>query len=223
MGDVERHQPYEGQPDVEILDPRHFYAAYVFDRAAERESDVKTVIEQASELRYPVHYWWLSNAMDLQGAPDRLIVCVHHPSRSEDAGMDLYNILSQKEINWDDLDAATVEEYHFLGKPINDLGDLRHPEGNLLFPDIQIESVSPDSKVTLLTILSEDVRDEAESRLGRDLTSAEFTFLLAMFRKTLDWMDWTFYLGEAIRLCQESGQVGPAVEDSPWDSLVSDG
>jgi hypothetical protein len=63
--------------------------------------------------------------MDLQGAPDRLIVCVHHPSRSEDAGMDLYNALKGKEINWDDLDAAAVEEYRFMGMPVIELVDLR--------------------------------------------------------------------------------------------------
>jgi len=50
--------------------------------------------------------------------------------------MDLYKALKQKEIDWDDLDAATVEEYHFLGKPVKDLGDLRLREGYLLFPDI---------------------------------------------------------------------------------------
>jgi hypothetical protein len=66
------------------------------------------------------------------------------------------------------------------------------------------------------------MRDEAQSRLGRDLTGEEFTALLAQFRKTLDWMDWTFYLGEALRLCQEAGEIGPATEDPTWDSMVGD-
>ena len=222
MGDIERDQPFEDQQKTEILDPRHFYAAYVFDRAAERGSDVQTVIEEAQELRYPVRYWWLSSAMDLQGSPDRLIVCVHHPSRSEDAGMDLYNALRQKEISWDDLEAAALEEYHFLGKPVKELGDLHLPEGKILFTSHQVGSESLNAMVTLLTITSEDMRDETESRLGRDLTGDEFAFLLAQFRKTLDWMDWTHYLEEAIRLCQEAGQVGPVAEDPTWDSLVSD-
>ena len=49
--------------------------------------------EQARRFGYPVRYWWLSEAVDLQGFPDRLIVCAHHPSRDEDAGMDLYDAL----------------------------------------------------------------------------------------------------------------------------------
>jgi len=46
---------------AENLDPQYFYTAYAIDRAHKRELDVKAVIEQASELDYPVRYWWLSN------------------------------------------------------------------------------------------------------------------------------------------------------------------
>jgi hypothetical protein len=58
-----------------------------------------------------VAQFWLSDAMDLQGSHDRLIVCVHYPSHSESAGMDLYNVLKEKGVIWDELDSAVVEEY----------------------------------------------------------------------------------------------------------------
>lgn len=134
MGDSERRLMPGQQPETEILDPHHFYAAYVFDRANERDNDIKAVIEQSQGLGYSVRYWWLSEAMELQGSPDRLIVCVHHPSRSEDAGMDLYDALKEREINWDDLDAAALEEYRYFGKPVGSLTDLRWPLGESLFP-----------------------------------------------------------------------------------------
>ena len=73
-----------------------------------------------NSLGYPVRYWWLSEAMELQGSPDRLIVCVHHPSLGENAGMDLYNTLRQAaqkhKTLWDDLEAAQVDEYRQFGK-----------------------------------------------------------------------------------------------------------
>jgi hypothetical protein len=213
MGEFERHPPAGEQANAEILDPRHFYAAYVFDQAADRERDVRAVIEQAQALEYPLRYWWLSSAMDLQGSPDRLIVCVHHPSHGEDAGLDLYNLLREKEVSWDDLDAAAMDEYRFLGRPVNEPGDLRTPDGNRLYPASGAEQELPDGMIALLVITTQDIRDEAESLLGRDLTQGEFSALLAQFSKTLDWMDWTFYLGAAIYLCQEAGRVGPAAED----------
>jgi hypothetical protein len=89
----------------EELDPRHFYAAYVFAHAHERGEDVAALIEQAQLLGYPVRYWWLSQAMGPQGNPDRLIVCVHHPSMAEDAGMDLYEALEERQVTWDGLEA----------------------------------------------------------------------------------------------------------------------
>ncbi|MCJ7722923.1 MAG: hypothetical protein MUP03_02205 [Anaerolineales bacterium] len=119
---------------MEFLDPHHFYAAYIFDSANEREQDVQVLIEQAQRLGYPVRYWWLSDGMELQGFPDRLIVCVHHPSSSEDTGIDLYDTLKERRVAWDDLEAAVLEEYRYLGKPVEGLGDLRSPHGNRLFP-----------------------------------------------------------------------------------------
>ena len=132
------HQPdYEPEDSQglpgEILNPRHFYAAYVFDRAGTRLEDVKPLIEQAQHLGYPIRYWWLSDAMDLQNCPDRLIVCIHHPSRSEDAGMDLYDALTDLKIEWDDLDAAALDEYCCFGKPVAGLDDVLTSQGQALF------------------------------------------------------------------------------------------
>ena len=121
------------QMDEEI-DPRHFYAAYVFDQAHERREDIDTLMEQAQQLGYSMRYWWLSQAVELRGQPDRLIVCVHHPSSASDAGMDLYEVLARHEITWDDLEAAAVEEYRLLGKPIESLEVIHKPDGVPLFP-----------------------------------------------------------------------------------------
>ena len=80
MATLEMHIAGEDEsPPTENLDPHHFYAAYVFESAALRGRDVAVLIHEAQRLSYPVRYWWLSEAMDLQDAPDRLIVCVHHP------------------------------------------------------------------------------------------------------------------------------------------------
>jgi hypothetical protein len=123
------------------LDPRHFYAAYVFDRAHERQDDVSTLIEQAQQLGYPVRYWWLSQAVDLQGSPDRLIVCVHHPLSGEDAGMDLYEVLKEHQVTWDGLEAAAVDEYRLLGRPIEGLEVICRRDGTTLFPSALKETV----------------------------------------------------------------------------------
>ncbi len=82
MGTPEQRLPtgVADQLSKENLDPRHFYAAYVFDNAPTRRRDVAVLIHEAQHLGYPARYWWLSEAMELQGSPDRLIVCVHHPS-----------------------------------------------------------------------------------------------------------------------------------------------
>src|SRR5512135_3233307 len=90
----------------EDLSPHHFYAAYVFDDAGTCRRDVAVLLHEAQRLSYPVRYWWLSEAMDPQDAPDRLIVCVHHPSSAEDAGMDLYTTMSRiaqkHKVAWDE-------------------------------------------------------------------------------------------------------------------------
>jgi hypothetical protein len=137
MGGLE-NQPCYGMK-AEIMDPHHFYAAYVFNQAETHWQDILTLIEQAQRLRYPLRYWWLSDAMDLQGSPDRLIVCVHHPSHSENAGIDLYDVLKEKGANWDELDSAVVEEYVFYGKHLNSSDDLSYPYGRRIFPDAKTE------------------------------------------------------------------------------------
>jgi hypothetical protein len=125
----------------EDLDPRHFYAAYIFDQAHGRQDDVATLIEQAQQLGYPVRYWWLSQAVDLQGTPDRLIVCVHHRSIGEDAGMDLYEALGERQVTWDGLEAAAVDEYRLLGRPIEGPEVICRTNGTPLFPPAAEESL----------------------------------------------------------------------------------
>jgi hypothetical protein len=122
------------QQTEENLDPRHFYAAYVFDQAHQRQDDIATLVEQAQRLSYPVRFWWLSDAMQLHGHPDRLIVCAHHPSSAEDAGMDLYQALKERQVTWDDLEAAAVAEYCHFGDPIKDPEAIYKPDGTPLFP-----------------------------------------------------------------------------------------
>jgi hypothetical protein len=137
MGDRESWHhvdPHEFQGG-EILSGRHFYAAYVFDQAESRQADVQAVLQHATRLGYPVRYWWLSAVMDLQGSPDRLIVCVHHPSSSEDAGMDLYETLRAAQVEWDDLDVATLEEFIGFGRPVDEISKFALPGGISLFPE----------------------------------------------------------------------------------------
>jgi len=125
----------------EILDPRHFYAAYIFDRAHERGDDVASIVEQAQQLGYPARYWWLSQSVQLRDHPDRLIVCVHHPSSDGDAGMDLYETLKEHKVTWDDLEAAALEEYRLLGKPIEGLDFICRRDGTALFPPATAQKV----------------------------------------------------------------------------------
>jgi hypothetical protein len=215
MWEIEHRQPFTEQS--EILDPYHFYAAYVFDRMNEHQADVQTLVKQSQELGYPVRYWWLSDAMVLQGSPDRLIVCVHHPSRSADAGLDLYEILKEEEVTWDDLDAAALEEYVQLGKSVANLGDLRLPDGQMLYPEATPEENDHvhEWQATALFIISIDaVREASEERLGRLLLEEEFGSILQNFQKNLDWLDWTIYLDEAIDHFLKTGSIRQASEDS---------
>ena len=192
----------------EILDPHHFYAAYVFDQPETREKDITTLLEQAQQLGYRVRYWWLSDAMELQGFPDRLILCVHHPTVAEDAGIDLYETLKEKGVSWNELEAAVVDEYRDLGKPAKELGDLRSPLGNWLFPHaVPEEKRLSYPEGALLLITREDVRDELQGRLGRELTEEELSAVIVYFKKALDYLDWTFYLDEALNMSVEARQM----------------
>ena len=99
------------------------------------------MIEQAQQLGYPLRYWWLSQAVDLQGCPDRLIICVHHPSSAGDAGMDLYEALEERQVSWDGLEAAAVDEYRLLGRPVEGPEVICRTDGTALFPTENEESL----------------------------------------------------------------------------------
>ena len=81
-----------------------------------------------------MRYWRLSRGMELHDHPDRLIICVHHPSPDGDAGMDLYKVLKEQQVTWDDLEAAAVEEYRLLGRSIEAPQVICRSDGTLLFP-----------------------------------------------------------------------------------------
>jgi hypothetical protein len=72
--------------------------------------------------------------VELQGNPDRLIVCVLHPSPARDTGMDLYEALAEHQVTWDGLEAAAVDEYRTLGKPTEGPEVIYRPDGTPLFP-----------------------------------------------------------------------------------------
>ena len=220
MGSPEQHlAPGLGeQSRIEAIDPHHFYAAYVFDDAATRRRDVAALLHEAQRLSYPVRYWWLSEAMDLQDAPDRLVVCVHHPSSAEDAGMDLYTALSKiaqkHKVAWDELEAAQVDEYRQLGKAVADPGNIFEPDGTSVFPEPEIESED-----LLYTLTREDVQFVADALLGRTLSDDEMTAVAGRVPGNLDWIE---AVERAIRDCQAARQVGSAAEGYEQGSDRSD-
>ncbi len=128
--------PGEGEVITEIFDPKHFYAAYVYDYPQDREEDISQLIEMAQAKQYPIRYWWLSDATLVEDAPDSLIVCVHHQETGEDAGMDLYEALGEKGVKWDMLEAAAMHEYLFLGRVIDEDTELKYPDERPLFPEV---------------------------------------------------------------------------------------
>jgi hypothetical protein len=128
-----------GGGEREFYCSNHFYAAYVFDHAETHRVDITTIIEEAQRLGYPgVRYWWLSQAMDIQDSPDRLIVCVHHPRNDENAGMDLYDALQARQVSYDELDAAVLDEYLFLGRRTANVEKIDQPDGMPLFTPRQV-------------------------------------------------------------------------------------
>ena len=128
--------------------------------------------------------------------------------------MGLYEALTESGASWDDLDAAIVQEYRFLGKPIRDMLDFRQPDGSLLFPDAVSEGKRDAyPRDALLLITREDVLEELQERLGRELREDEFAAVLSRFKKALDCLDWTSYLDEAIQTYQDAGQIGQRVEN----------
>ena len=71
--------------------------------------------------------------MDIQNGPGQLIVCVHHPRNDENAGMDLYDALHARQVSYDELDGAVVEEYIYLGRSVVNLENIDQPDGMPLF------------------------------------------------------------------------------------------
>lgn len=132
MGKRERLEG-DHPPTIELCRSNHFYAAYVFDQAETHRVDITTLINEAQGLGYPVRYWWLSQAMDIENGPDRLIVCAHHPSNDENAGMDLYDTLQARHVSYDELNAAALEEYVYLGRRVANIENIDQPNGLPLF------------------------------------------------------------------------------------------
>jgi hypothetical protein len=201
MGSKERLslESADQQEPSEDFNPRHFYAAYIYDQAEGHKEDVTTLIEKARELEYTVRFWWLSEAMELQGFPDRLIVCVHHPSTAEDAGMDLYEALKEEETSWSELEAAGINEYILLGKPIQDLASIVKPDGGRLYPseseNSEIATHEPgdfDEPIGFLPLELEDIQLTAVEQLGRELNKDEMeavtTHLSRMVEAQIEWV-----------------------------------
>jgi hypothetical protein len=200
----------------ENLDPRHFYAGYTFDDAETRQSDVVTLIDEARRLGYSVRYWWLSDAVELEDAPDRLVICVHHPATDENAGMDLYEALKRRGVAWDDLEHASLEEYLLYSKTINGTSGISQPDGQLLFPSpTQVTANEPTKPLTredepLFVLTLGDIQTVALDKLGRYLTEPE---LKSVMKTLLEPFDWSFLLRMAIQACQMNGTVGPSAAE----------
>jgi hypothetical protein len=175
----------------EVLDPRHFYAAYIFDDPSSRNFDVSSLIDEASNLGYPVRYWWLSDAVEMDEAEvvssDRLIVCVHHPSADENAGMDLYTALYKNKVTYSELERASLDEYVMHSRRVRDAGDILRPDGIQLFPKpyepehVKMRDIDP---VVLYTY--GDVRSVAQEALGHQLGDDDMLALSEEMREHAD-------------------------------------
>lgn len=178
----------------EPLDPHHLYAAYVFDQAETQQKDIAAVIREARRLGHPVRYWWLSETMEVDlvnsGLGDRLIVCVHHPAGGENAGMDLYEALTQRGAKWDGLEAAAVEEYFYYSKTATGPNGIRTPDGRLIVspPDAFAKSEHPDMREIdpLIAVTLGDAQAIALEELGRELTEAEIATMTADLQELVD-------------------------------------
>ncbi|MCL4266678.1 MAG: hypothetical protein KJ069_26030 [Anaerolineae bacterium] len=154
----------------ELIDPRHTYLAYIFDTPIHYREDITAVIKQAWAHGYPVRYWWLSEAIPMGDEyPDRLIICTHCPSRDEDTGLDLYEALEAADITWNELEAASVEEYQRLGKTIRESTDIFTPESQALFPEISpfLTYAETQGLSSVLLVLS-DLRMKEFSSAARE-------------------------------------------------------
>jgi len=194
------------QPAGETLDPRHFYAAYVFEYAALRGRDVAVLVDQAHRFECPVRYWWASATTNLKGAFDRLIICVHHPSLGK--AVEMHGLLRQAaakhQVAWDDFEAAALDDYSTYGKVIDAPENIAEPDGTPLF---HIEKVVDAD--ALYTLTRSDVQLIAQGMLGRALSDAEMAAVAAELPGVINWMDPIEF---TIWTCQQAGNVGRAAD-----------
>ena len=200
----------------EILDPRHFYAAYEFQYAAVRGRDVAVLINHARRFECPIRYWWASetaNRKGAKGAFDRLIVCAHHASMT--TAIEMHGILRQAvanhEVAWDDFEAAKLDDYRRYGKAIVASQDIAQPDGTPLF---SVERAADTNALYNLT--RAHVQLVAQGMLGRVLSAAELAAVAAELPGAINWMDPVEF---TIWTCQQAGRVGPAAtgEGIPGD------
>ena len=55
--------------------------------------------------------------------------------------MDLYEALAERQVAWDGLEAAAVDEYHLLGRPIEGSEAIWRRDGAPLFPPASGETL----------------------------------------------------------------------------------
>lgn len=175
----------------EHLDPRHTYFAYVFDNPGAHQFDLEVLISEAKRRGYPTRYWWLSDAVQLHRQdPDRLIVCVHHPTADENTGMDLYEALEKNRVVYAELEKASFEEYVVLSEPLRGIGDIATPGGSLVFPKTDFRETPerldydsiPETTPVFDTTLG-DIQSFAIAALGRVLTQTEVRSIAEQLRE----------------------------------------
>jgi len=193
------------RPAKEIVDPHYHHTAFIFDNAKTHRRDIVVFIDQVNRLGHPVAYWWLSEAMDLENTPDRLILCVRHLSLADDSSGDLYSPLAhaaeKHKIIWDEVSLADGEEFREFGKLITSPGSIFEPDGRPLFPE-------PETDAELLfTLTRDDVQFAAQEEIGRDLNDDELKAVVVRLLTTFDWIS---AVEAAIQSCQQLGTVGPA-------------
>jgi hypothetical protein len=190
MGSPERPLFDDESCKGEEIDPAHFYAAYIFDQPGTHDRDIAAIVSKAKEFGYPTRFWWLSDAMDLEESPDRLIVCVHHASLSADAGLDLYRALKEQQVSWTELEAAQAVEYLMAGRPFSGLEDLRTPDGKPLFPHENpavIEWAQPHDGLAIRLEVADPVMEpippEEREKLSQVLGKAAVLFSAVLAHK----------------------------------------
>lgn len=223
-----RSQPESEPGSGEIFDPRHLYAAYIYDHPQDHVDDIAALLEKADEFHFPVRYWWLSEAMRLGGTPDRLIMCVHCAETGEEAGLGLYQALEADEVFWDELEAANINEYSLLGRPVGHIMEIVQPQGGRLSSTLQSKVAAKGSPfyeqpLALLHAAREDVQQTAQEILGRTLSEAELHLAVGTISQFIDTqIDWPLTLRQSIEICRDTGiweraivRIQPEVSESP--------